>query len=58
MAAKYDEALSEACLQDFADRCRRLAAWEPHGGLREQLLKRAGEYDRLANRLRRAAAAA
>jgi hypothetical protein len=52
MAAKYDEALSEPCLHDFAQRCRRLAAWEPNPRLRSLLLKRAGEYDRLAQRLR------
>ena len=56
MAAKFDEALGGPCLADFAQRCRRLAAWEPNPQLRSMLLKRAGEYDRLAERLRGAAA--
>lgn len=55
MAAKFEEVLSEPCLHDFADRCRRLAAWERNPRLREMLLKRAGEYERLADRLGKAA---
>lgn len=49
MAAAFEQALSEPCLHDFAERCRRLAAWESNDRLRAMLLKRAREYDILAD---------
>ncbi len=53
MAAAFEQALSEPYLHDFAERCRRLAAWERNARLRTMLLQRAAEYDQLAERRRR-----
>lgn len=48
MAAAFEQTLSEPCLHDFAERCRRLAVWERNATLRAMLLQRASEYEALA----------
>jgi len=48
MATAVEQVLSQPCLRDFAERCRRLAAWERDPRLRDLLLKRAADYERLA----------
>ena len=48
-----ENALSPTSLRDFADRVRRMAAWERDPHVRRLLLLRAGEYDRQARSKRR-----
>lgn len=45
---RIERLLSPPRLQDFAERCRRLAAWERDPHFRSLLLSRAEEYERQA----------
>ncbi|HEX8414089.1 MAG TPA: hypothetical protein VF637_09415 [Sphingomicrobium sp.] len=43
-----EQVLSNRCLRDFADRCRRLAVWEKDPAMRSSLLRKAETYEREA----------